>query len=191
MRKVLLTTLIVIAFGFTNAQGKFEAKINPLGALFGKPDISAEYLVADSFGVELSAGIAFGKTGASVTSTLGTTEKATQSGFGAKLTAKYYFNPDEGCDGWYGGLYVRQETLNLSYSSAASVDNYKSNVFAGGVEFGKKWLFDSGFLIELSAGVGRPFSETRKYTNSSNSYSADFELGIDFTGKFAIGYRFL
>ncbi len=187
MKRILLTTLVVFAFGFASAQKKIEAKINPLGALFGQPEISGEYIVSDSFGVELTLGVAFGKSsGISVNGS----EVPTQSGFGVKGSAKYYFNPDEGGDGWYGGIYVRQESLNLSYDAANSISDYKSSVFAGGVEFGKKWLFDSGILIELGAGLGRPFSESRTFTNSTSDYNANFEIGIDFTGKFAVGYRF-
>lgn len=188
MKKIILTALAVFAFGLTNAQkGKIEAKINPLGALFGRPDVSGEYIVSDSFGVELSLGVAFGKSsGISINGS----EKPTQSGFGVKVTAKYYFNPDQGADGWYGGVYLRQESLNLSYPNTFSNFDYKSSVFAGGVEFGKKWVFDSGLLIELGAGVGRPFSEKRTFTNSSSDYDGNFEIGIDFTGKFAVGYRF-
>lgn len=190
MKRILLTTLVVFAFGFASAQKKIEAKINPLGALFGQPDISAEYIVSDNFGVELSLGFAFGKTGTAVTVGSFTSEKPTQSGFGVKGSAKYYFNPDEGGDGWYGGVYVRQETLNLTYDNTFSTNDYKSSIFAGGIEFGKKWLFDSGLLIEVGAGFGRPFSESRTFTNSTSDYNANIEIGIDFTGKFAVGYRF-
>jgi hypothetical protein len=83
--------------------------------------------------------------------------------------------------------------LSLKYDSTAGNDfsgfDYKSAIFAGGIEFGKKWVFDSGILIDIAAGVGRPFSETRTYSNSSNN-DLKFEIGIDFTGKFAVGYRF-
>ena len=186
MKKIILSAFALIVFGFAGAQKKFEAKINPLGALFGTPEVSGEYIVNDNFGVELSLGIAFGKVvGASVNGA----EKPTQSGFSSKLSGKYYFNPDEGCDGWYGGLYLRQEALTISYDAVYKNSDYKSSVIAGGVEIGKKWLFDSGILIDLGFGVGRPFTETRTFTNNNNDFGT-FELGVDFTGKFAIGYRF-
>lgn len=187
MKKVILSALMMLVVGAGFAQKKFEAKINPLGALFGRPDVSGEYIVSDSFGVELGLGIAFGDySGFSVNGS----ETPKQSGFGAKVTAKYYFNPDEGADGWYGGIYLRQESLTVSFSQSYNSSDFKSSVFAGGVEFGKKWLFDSGILIELGAGVGRPFTESRKFTNSSSDYVGDIKIGIDFTGKFAVGYRF-
>ena len=186
MRKVLLLVVAIATFGFASAQ--MEAKVNPLGAMFGKPDISGEYIVTDNFGVEASVSFAFGKV-AGVS--LDGAEKPTQSGLGFKVAGKYYFSPDDGGDGWYGGIYIRQESRTVSYSSAYNTNDYKSDVFAGGVEFGRKWVFDSGFLIELAAGVGRPFSEKRGFINSNSDYDVDFSIGVDFIGKFAIGYRFM
>ena len=190
MKKILLTAMSVLVFGAVSAQKKIEAKINPLGALFGQPEVSGEYIINDNFGAELSFGVAFGKTGSSVSVNGVSTEKPTQSGFGVKVSGKYYFSPDNGGDGWYGGIYLRQESLKLAYGDSFSNQNYKSNVFAGGVEFGKKWVLDSGLLFELGAGVGRPFSEKREFTNSNSDYNTSFEIGVDFTGKLAIGYRF-
>ena len=187
MKKFILSALMMLAVGAGFAQKKFEAKINPLGALFGMPDVSGEYIVSDSFGVELGLGIAFGDySGISVYGL----ETPKQSGFGAKVAAKYYFSPDEGGDGWYGGIYLRQETLSVTFSQSNNSSDFKSSVFAGGVEFGKKWLFDSGLLIELGAGFGKPFTESRKFTNISSDYVGEIKLGVDFTGKFAVGYRF-
>lgn len=185
MKKFLFLTLSIFTFALANAQ--IEAKINPFGAIFGKPDLSGEYIVSDHFGVELTVGVAFGKVSGF---SLEGAEDPKQSGFGVKLAGKYYFSPDEGGDGWYGDLYLRQESLNIKYGSEFENSDYKSSIFAGGVEFGKKWVFDSGFLIDVAAGIGRPFSEKREYINSDLDYNTEFEIGIDFTGKFAIGYRF-
>ena len=186
--KKLLFAVVITAITMTNAFGQFEAKINPLGALFGQPDISAEYIVSDVFGVEASVGFAFGKApGASIDGA----GDAKQSGLGFKVSGKYYFSPDEGGDGWYGGLYLRQVSKTIKYENTDyESSDFKKNIFAGGVEFGKKWVFDTGFLIEAAFGVGRPFSEKREYINSNSDYDTSIKIGIDFTGKFAIGYRF-
>lgn len=191
MKKIILTITAVCVFGIANAQKKFEAKINPLGAFFGRPDISGEYIFTDHFAAELTLGVAFGKS--TIDGTVvqyNVSEKPDQSGFGIKAAAKYYFNPDEGADGWYGGLYIRQESLNLTYSVSNKLADYSTSIFAGGVEVGKKWVWDSGFLIELGFGVGRPFSETRKFTNRNMDYDLSYELNVDYTGKLAVGYRF-
>ncbi len=186
--KKLFFAVMLISFSFnSNAQGQIEAKINPLGAIFGKPDIAAEYIVSDVFGVEASVGITFGKATGLYAIDGG---DAKQSGSGFKILGKYYFSPFEGGDGWYGALYLRQETLNIKYTDPTSGGDYKSNIFAGGIEFGKKWTFDSGFLIETAVGFGRPFSEKREYIDSSSDYNEEIKIGIDLTARFAIGYRF-
>ena len=191
MKKKFLIIVALFSFGFANAQ-KYEVKVNPLGLFYGKPDLFAEYIVNDNFGVEISLGFAFGKSvGPTFSFNENSSERPDQSGFGAKIVGKYYFSPDQGADGWYGGIYFRQESLNLTYSSAFSANNYKTSIFAGGVEFGKKWVFDTGVLIDISMGTGRAFSEKREFVNrpTDNSF-VGFELGYDFTCKFAVGYRF-
>ena len=185
--KKLFFAVVIAAFTMTSAFGQIEAKINPLGAVFGRPDISGEYIISDVFGVEAGVSFAFGKAPGV---TIGDLE-ATQSGLGFKVSGKYYFSPDEGADGWYGGLYLRQEALSITYDNGDYDDfNYTSSIFAGGVEVGKKWVFDSGFLVEAGFGIGRPFTEKREFSNSNSDYGTDFEIGIDVIGKLAIGYRF-
>ncbi len=188
--KKLFFAIMLISFSLnSNAQRQIETKINPLGAIFGKPDISVEYIVSDVFGIEASVGVTFGKATGLLQAFEGGDAK--QSGAGFKILSKYYFSPDEGGDGWYGALYLRQETLNIKYTEEQTyARDYKSNIFAGGVEFGKKWVFDSGFLIEAALGLGRPFYEKREYINSNSDYNEEIKIGIDFTGKFTIGYRF-
>jgi len=185
MKKLVLLVVAIATFGFASAQ--IEAKINPLGAIFGKPDISAEYIVSDSFGVELGVGFAFGKAmGVSV----GDVYEPKQSGFGVKLAGKYYFSPDDGGDGWYGDIYLRQESLTIDDTAHEGYNGFKRSIFAAGVEFGKKWVFDSGFLVEAALGGGRAISEKNEWLNDNDSEDFGVKLGFDLTGKFAIGYRF-
>lgn len=185
MKKLVLLLVAIATVGV--AQAQFEAKVNPLGAIFGRPDLSAEYIVNDNFGVELTAGIIFGTVpGASLEGS----EKPKQSGFGVKIAGKYYFSPDDGGDGWYGGLYLRQESEKIDYASDSLLGDYNSSVFAAGVEVGRKWVFDSGFLVESAIGVGRPLSEKREFSSSDDDYNVAFDIGIDLTYKLAIGYRF-
>lgn len=197
MKKIILAVFAVFILGNANAQKKFEIKLNPIGALYGRPYVAGEYIVNDNFGVELNLGIAFG-TDPFAQKNNG--QKVNQSGFSAKVTGRFYFNPDEGCDGWYGGVYLRNETYELSDGntstsnnngslvfSSSKDNNYKQSVAAGGIELGKKWLFDSGVLIDFGFGIGRTFSSSKVYSFSKNT---DEELAIDFTGSFAIGYRF-
>lgn len=181
MKKVVLLVVALATLGFANAQ--FEAKINPLGAMFGNPDISGEYIVNDNFGVELDVSFSFGQAYLGFIKIPG----AKQSGFGVRAVGKYYFSPDDGGDGWYGGIYLRQASNKFEDKDSAdtySFGAYDRSIFAAGVEVGKKWVFDSGFLIEAAWAIGRPISEKR------TGFGGTFTTGLDGYAKFGIGYRF-
>ena len=197
MKKIILAVFAVFILGNANAQKKFEIKLNLIGALYGRPYVAGEYIVNDNFGVELNLGIAFG-TDPFAQKNNG--QKVNQSGFSAKVTGRFYFNPDEGCDGWYGGVYFRNENYELSDGSPSTYisngglvfssskdNNYKQTVTAGGIELGKKWLFDSGVLIDFGFGLGRTFSSSKVYSYAT---SDNEESALDYTSSFAIGYRF-
>lgn len=167
---------------------QIDVEINPLGALFGRPEVTGEYLISDNFGVELGVGVTFGKAlGLSVDDAY----EPKQSGFGFRGQGKYYFSPDEGGDGWYISAYLRQESLEIKDNDNDGFNGFKRDIFAGGVTFGKKWVFDSGFIIEAAFGGGRAFSEKNEWLDE-NGQGDDFgiELGFDITGRLAIGYRF-
>jgi len=187
MKKLFVLFVALVSIGAVQAQ-QVEAKINPLGALFGSPEISAEYIVSDNFGVELGASFAFGR--ASFVSVDDTFEP-TKSGFGLKLAGKYYFSPEDGADKWYGDIYLRQESITIEDKNNQGYQGFKRSIFAGGIEFGYKWAFDSGLLLELAGGGGRAFSEKNEWIDANNN-SEDYgiKFGFDITGKFAIGYRF-
>ena len=61
MKKVFLA----VSFGFTMliAQAQMEVKLNPIGTLFGSPDLSGEYIVNENFGTELTLGLEMGTYG--------------------------------------------------------------------------------------------------------------------------------
>jgi len=73
--------------------------------------------------------------------TVNDADRPTQSGFGIKAMAKYYFSPDQGADKWYGAFYIRKESLTISYDTQWNNYDYESSIFAAGVQFGKKWVF--------------------------------------------------
>ena len=183
------TFLMLIAFAMVQvAQAQIELKVNPLGALFGRPDISAEYITSESFGIELSTGIAFGKAPGL---TVDDIYNPKQSGFSVKLAGKYYLSPQNSADGWYTALYVRQQSIKIEDKTNEDYLGFKRSVFAAGIDVGRKWVMDSGFLIDFGVGFGKAISEKNEWLIDNNT-SEDFgiKIGVDLTAKFAIGYRF-
>ena len=185
MKKLLLTLCLVGAFIFSsNAQ--IDLKINPLGLLFGSPDLSGEYLVSEDFGVELSAGILFGKV---------LTSELNKSGYSIRLSGKYYFNIEDGCDKFYAGLYLGPRSRSTT-GDAVDLGNgtfyepgAKISAFAGGISFGYKWVSESNVVFELGAGFGRAFGDKITVNDENNPESID-GLGVDGFGVLSVGYRF-
>jgi len=106
MKKLIVLALFAFAISNTTI-AQIELKINPLGLLFNSPDIVGEYLVNEDIGVELGIGLAYGS------STFDLGEDLKRSGFSSLAAGKYYFNPDDGCDKFYAGIYLRPRTLTF------------------------------------------------------------------------------
>jgi hypothetical protein len=187
MKKIVLIAIAMFAFTLANAQ-QIEVKINPIGALFGSPDVSAEYLVNETFGAELTLSAEMGKY-SSVT--IGDTEsEIRKSGFGVMGAGKYYFSPDDGCDKFYAGLYLRQKSYKVYDKLNDDYNEFKRSIFAGGLMIGYKWVGETGFVFEGGFGGGKAFVEKNEWLNDYEGGDVDIKLGVDLIGKLAIGYRF-
>jgi len=184
MKKISLITSLLIVVGM-NAQTA-EVRINPIGALFGNIDLSGEYFVSESFGAELTLQALIG--GGPSDDIFDTR----RSGFGVMGMGKYYFSPDDVCDKFYAGIYLRQRSWEIT---AEDVDGsqfagFNRSVFAGGFALGYKWAGSEGIVFELALGGGRAFSESNEWTDEDNQGVEFPTLGVDFISRLAIGYRF-
>lgn len=88
-------------------------------------------------------------------------------------------------DGFYVGPYLRYN--NFGFDDNYSTGRYKA--FGGGVAFGRQWIFEKGFVIDLFFGG--------HYTNSditltSGSETPDFTKieGFSIRTGFALGFAF-
>ena len=187
MKKYTLIAITLFYIAFTSAQVNVELKINPLGALFGSPDISAEYIVTDEFGVELAAEMHIGKYHVFSSEI---TDDIRKSGYGFMLAAKYYFYPYDACDGFYAGLYARQNSFRVFNRVDTNYYEFNREIIAGGFMLGRKYKGDSGFLLDTGFGVGRLFVEKNQWLNEYNGDDFDINIGFDLMWKLAIGYRF-
>lgn len=180
MKKFIV--LAVFAFAVSNtAIAQIELKINPIGALFNSPDISAEYIVNEDIGVEFGLGLEYGKQAIT---------DYKRSGFSVFVAGKYYFSPDDGADKFYAGAYLRPRSRNFTDEDDNGFDgSYKQSAFAVGVLVGYKWIGARGILFELGFGAGRAFGEKLKFTDGTNTEEVD-GFGIDILGRVAVGYRF-
>lgn len=179
--------LLLVAFAMCisfNLSAQFEAKINPIGALFNSPTVGLEYIVSDDIGVEAIIGIAYGD------APLAGITDLRQSGFNIRLAGKYYFNPDDGADKFYVGVYTGPKSRKYTDEE---IDNfnygYKVSAFTAGLLGGFKWVSNRNIIFELGLGVGRAFGETYTYFDEDNTRTVDgFEF--DIFARISLGYRF-
>jgi len=110
------------------ASAQIDLKINPIGALFGSPDISADFVLSDKFSVEGGLGLNLGSFD------IGGTEFK-RSGFSVFAVGKHYFNPNKGADKFGVGVYSRFRNINSSTSTdgVSTDDDYTRTRLALGL----------------------------------------------------------
>lgn len=186
-RLQFLGVAMCFLFASLSANAQFEVKINPIGALFQSPDVSVEYIVNDNFGVEGKLGYAWANR-----EVLGVTGSESKSqGVNLALLGKYYFNPDEGADRFYAGLYGKfgYASSKSDASSTFAIADYTQTRLALGALVGFKWVGGNGIVLDINFGVGRAL------LNNYNSDDPDIDnllesIDIDAIGTIALGYRF-
>ncbi len=121
------------------------------------PVVKGEYIINESFGVELSLNFRFGK--AYLSNIYDNAKK--QYGGGFKIEPRFYLSPDYDGDGYYLGLFFRNQSLSYDYEGYDYNTNEDyiytlNNKFSSlGIVLGYKFYFDSGITIEYGGGVGR------------------------------------
>ncbi len=194
MKYLKKSLLFVLLFISTGAFSQLEPKIDGLGTIFGMPVIKAEYIFNENIGAELSFNFRFGKP--YFIDLYGSAEK--QSGGGFKLESRYYFSPDYDADGYYMGLFFRNQSLSYyfhedvydsdrdMYIEKEDIKNQKFSSF--GLVLGYKYFFDSGIILDYGVGFGRFLSNS---IESSLHEETDTELeDYDYYFSFGVGYRF-
>lgn len=179
--------LLLVAFAMCislNLSAQFEVKINPIGVLFNSPNVSAEYIVSDDIGVEAIIGLDYGN------AALGLVDLK-KSGYSIRLAGKYYFNPDDGADKFYVGLYTGPRSRTFTDEGDDGFDSgYKISAFTAGVLGGFKWVSSRNIVFEIGIGIGRAFGEKFEYNDSDNNNESIDGFGIDGLGRISLGYRF-
>lgn len=185
MKKTIIFTLALFAAIITQAQ--IDAKINPIGAIFGNPDLSVEFAATEDIGLEVGLGFNFGNIDI-------TDVSFNRNGIAGFLAGKYYFSPQEGMDRFGIGLYMRYRNIGLTAENIEEdFNNFTRTVFAGGFMITQKWVNSSNVVFGIDFGVGRAFVKRFKFDDEENSTVNVDDiplLNIDLILRFAVGYRF-
>lgn len=97
---------------------------------------------------------------------------------------RYFFNPDDDCDGMFVSGYLRYRSTNAEEYTFYYDDNnnyvpveQKTSGLALGITTGRKWVGRKGFMFESYFGIGRYLIDNEKY---SDGYDPDeFQSELD------------
>jgi len=188
--KQLLVSMSIALFcilGANSLNAQVDLKINPIGALFDNPDISAEFILNENIGIEAKIGLEFG-----TVRQLGI--KFDRQGYSIAPNVRYYFSPEANADKFYAGLY----TKILDRSHTVSIGNlipiledvaYDQLKVAAGLFLGYKWVSTSGFVLDMNFGGGRAYVNNYTSENSDLNFNLFESIKVDVVGTIAIGYR--
>ena len=199
--KKLIFSITLFSSLFVNAQ-ILDVSINPVGTVLGSPDLQFEYIVTESFGASLTLSSEFGKP--SVLSNQSpdySDENMKNSGFGYMVAGKYYFSPDDACDGMFLGLYLKGKNTTYDYKDPNSTEGdseflpFKSSRTALGLLLGSKMVTSSNIVIEYGFGGGRMLKEENVLleelpAGEEHEIRVDTLEGFDIIGFLSVGYRF-
>lgn len=168
---------------------------------------SANYLF--NFADEMSVGSVIGYQNFEITGTgtgTGASSTIAYKSFYIAPEFRYYFNPDEGNDGFFAGAYLKYRNagttgdVNIGELEDGTLVNYdeKNNGLALGIMTGRLWQTRIGLNFSIWSGFGYYLFDVTSYTNgydpekdpsvfgasaTTNLPALDFRLGVN------VGYR--
>lgn len=183
MKKLMsLLALVTILSICAKAQDqKNVIKANPLGLLFGSANLSYERALTEKSSIAVSPSFGSYKLGGF---------KYSSVGLGAEY--RFYLSSSKNApEGVYVSPAISYTSGKVSYEDAFFGTAVSDAKFGGlqvkGV-FGKQWIWDSGFTIDLNGGISYiNFSYT---DNSNTAFSGLKGSGVLPTLAFGIGYAF-
>lgn len=102
---------------------------------------------------------------------------------------RFYFSPDDDCEGFFAGPYLKYRSIK--YTDDFQDDDFTNSGLALGLNMGRKWVADAGFIFELNLGVGKFLMNNYTFTeNDSYEDISDYLPDIDIRVGLSIGWRF-
>jgi hypothetical protein len=171
---LFVTLLSQIAFSQkTVSQEKNVIKTNMMSILVGTGTLFYERKINDNLSGNLGIGFlnyTFSKTSFS----------------GLILTPEVRFYPKKGAiDGFYMAPYFRLQRFQLKLND----NKVGYNNYGGGLVFGRQWITNSGFTMDLFFG-GHYAKGTLGVTSGSDSYNTDLFEGFKMRLGFDLGFAF-
>lgn len=181
MKKLLFFLLTVLLTISSFAQDKPAVsteknvlKVNTLSLILGTGSIFYEHGFSDKISGQLGVGfLNYGSSGNRFS--------------GLFLTPELRFYPKgEAIDGMYIAPYLRYQNLTVK------VDPYKASLInmGGGVAFGRQWITDSGFTMDLFFGGHFTSADLKVKSGTPSDFKISAFDGFGVRIGFAIGFGF-
>lgn len=182
MRKVLFAAMLFLGATTANAQeegnGQNIIKVNPLGLIFGSANVGYEralnekssFVIAPQFGGFKLGGMKY-------------------SSFGAGAQYRLYFSKTKTApEGFYAAPALTFTSGKVTWDDGTDTkEETKFSSYGGGALVGNQWIFNSGFVIDLGAGVMYQKFNYKDDTNNSFAFKGSAMLPAL---SFSIGYNF-
>lgn len=185
MKKLLILSLVVVlAIPYSFAQDtagisaeKNVLKINTLSLLLGTGSLFYEREISDVFAAQMGLGYMSFK--------LGDTKFT-----GLILTPEFrYYPKNNAIDGFYMAPYLRYQKFTVENNEASTPSKGTLSGMGGGFIFGRQWIADSGFTMDLF--FGGHYGNTKvKVESGTDSFDDDFFKGFKMRMGFALGFAF-
>ncbi len=195
------------------AQAQLDVKFNFLGFLFNQYQVGGEYVLSEEMSTGAFASYSVWNLETTTFDVDGNlvSEEYKLTGLSVIPNVRFYFNPDDDCDGYFAEGYLKWRQRK---STNQSIYVPETNAFGGtdytlynydvtqsatalGVGFGRKWMTNVGFFAETFAGIGKNLIENTKYSEDAVTeyYEANDNTdlnwaGIDLRLAFNVGWRF-
>jgi hypothetical protein len=184
MKKVLVLFLTIVLSITSFAQDKPAVsteknvlKINTLSLFLGTGSIFYEHKFSDLSSAQLGVGYMNFK--------LRDTKFS-----GLILTPEYrIYAKKNAIDGFYIAPYLRYQKFTVENKEIDPPSKGSLTSMGGGLVFGRQWITDSGFTMDLFFG-GHYGSADVKVDSGTNSFDTNFFRGFKMRMGFAIGFAF-
>ena len=167
MRNLGLLVLLALSFASLKAQENV-IKVNPFALLGGNDLVSYERALGEHSSGTIGAGYGGYQLGG-----------LKYKNYGASLQYRYYFN--EALTGFFGAAALGYSKGSVELDN--DNDDIDFNSFGGGLRAGYQWIWDSGFSLDLNAGINyRSFSyeDDENISLKGNGILPSFGLGIGY-----------
>jgi hypothetical protein len=181
MKKFAIVFLLLLFTikSFSQSDEKFVIKINPLSALLRTGSLFIETKLDNSKSIQL--GVAYMGLG------IGDLK---YSGIILTPEMRFYMN-ERAISGGYIAPYFRFQRYSITDESTSPNSEISYTSFGGGLLFGRQWVFESGFALDLFGGPS--YNEGKFKYESGNSQEDNFLFGMNGMGiriGVAIGFGF-